>query len=916
MKKAINPQEIEKHLQEDLFDYFSNGSLIVDADFNIVYKKGNIPYLHFSDGVVSLNLFDNLDKSLHYDTRMIVKKVLLSNMKETTNFIQLESSRDEIFVQIVAQPFRIPTQKSMVLITFVEIEPKELILDGKTMPTFSESTVISTLSSQVAELETSNGELQSSNEELQVSLSSNKELQNKLLLMLESSMDGILGLDLNARHTFVNNKAAQMLGYSAEYLIGKESHSIWHHTKPDGLHYPESECHILSVFHEGKSQREEDLFWRKDGTSFPVELVRSPIIEDGKITGVVVNFHDISEKKELEVKVKREHEQMLGYLDISGLLIIILGRDAKIVNINEAGAKLIGLSKDEIIGLDMFDNFIDTKIEPEVREVFNTIINDKTVNISHHVNKIYDINKNEHLISWNNAKYKDENGKVIGLITTGMDITKEESLLSELQEVNEKYKQTFKAAHVGIAHIGLDGSWLDVNDYLCRLVGYTKEELLKLTFQDITHKDDLEQDLKYVNQILEGTINSYRMEKRYIRKNGDIVWINISVIVMRDNFNKPPYLISIVQDISQIKMLMFELEAKKNEFENIIRFAPNPIMIYAEDGTVIMINEAFSGLSGYTLKDIPTIKKWNENVVGVKNLMDKEMIENIFRDNVSVDVGQIKVISKNAKELIWIRSLAPLGNIYNDKRLIIYSATDITTMHEREEMMLAQSRQAAMGDMIGMIAHQWRQPLTVISMVGNNIRADLELGEEITHESLYEATEIINEQTQFLSHIIDDFRTFLKPEKEKEKVSLCDVYAKLRNMIGKTLENNEVALNFVNDCDIEFYTYTNELIQVFINLLNNSKDAFKERQIENAKIDITTTFDKKSLKIKVQDNAGGIDKSVINELGKPYVSTKSKNGTGLGLYMSKMILEKHFDGTIGWENCDGGSCFTINLPLL
>lgn len=670
------------------------------------------------------------------------------------------------------------------------------------------------------------------------------------------------------------------------------------------------------MLHDGKSGRGEDLFWRKDGTSFPVEFMRSPIKEDGEIIGAVVIFHDISEKKALEMKIASEHELMEIYLKASGLIIIFIGLDGIILDINDAGARVLGISKEKIIGMDWFNNFVLSNVRSKSQKVFYSIINDKTKSISHEINKIMDANNNEHLISWSNAAYKDEKGEVVGVIATGSDITKEEFLVDELQKVNEKYQQTFKAAHVGIAHVGLDGHWLDVNDYLCRMLGYTKEELLKLTFQDITHADDLEMDLAYANQLLEGEINSYHMEKRYIRKNGNIVWIHLGVVLLRGSSNEPLYFVSTIQDISQVKTLMLELEAKKNEFENIIRFAPNPIMIYAEDGTVIMLNEAFSNLSGYTLKDIPTIKKWNENVVGTKNLMDKDMIENIFRDNVSVYAGQIKVITKSAEELIWIRSLAPLGNIYNGKRVIIYSATDITKMQENEEMMLAQSRQAAMGDMIGMIAHQWRQPLTVISMVGNNIRADLELGEEITHESLYEATEIINEQTQFLSHIIDDFRTFLKPEKEKEKVSLCDVYAKLRNMIGKTLENNEVALNFVNDCDIEFYTYTNELIQVFINLLNNSKDAFKERQIENAKIDITTTFDKKSLKIKVQDNAGGIDESVINELGKPYVSTKSKNGTGLGLYMSKMILEKHFDGTIGWENCDGGSCFTINLPLL
>lgn len=953
MHKSPNTQEIEKNLQEDLFEYFSNGSLIVDNDFNIVYKKGDIPYLHFSDGLLSLNLFDNLDKQLHYEARAVIKKVQLSNMREMSKFIQLKSSKNETFVRVIAQPFVIPTYKCMILINFGEISAEELILNGTLLPSFDENSVISTLSSQVSEtrsemqnlsdelafskqnmammngelqdsneklqstveeLETSNEELQSSNEELQVSLTSNRELQNKLSLILESSMDGVVGLDMQSRHTFVNAQAAKMLGYSSEYLLGKESHRVWHHTKPDGSFYPEEECPIVSVLREGKSSRGEDLFWRKDGTSFPVEVMRSPIMEDEKIIGAVVSFHDISETKALELKIASEHALMDTYLKVSGLIIVFIGLDGIILDINDAGARVLGISKDKIIGMDWFENF--THSSTSSKETFYSIINDKEKSISHMINKIFDVNKEEHLISWSNATYTDEYGKIVGVLATGSDITKEEYLSEELLKSNLKYEQTFKAAQIGIAHIAPDGSWIDVNEYFCKLVGYTKAELLKLKFQDITYKDDLDLDLKYVKQLLDGETDTYHMEKRYIRKNGNIVWINISVVLMRDSSNKPLYFISIIQDISQIKMLMFELETKKNEFENIIRFAPNPMMVYSEDGTVMMLNEAFSELSGYTLKDIPTIKKWNEKVIGSKNIVEKEMIKTLFKNNVSIDKGQMKVVTKDAKELIWIRSLAPLGNIYNGQKVIVYSATDITKMQEKEEMMLAQSRQAAMGDMIGMIAHQWRQPLSVISMTVNNLRADLELDLEITSENLYELVDVINEQTQSLSHTIDDFRTFMRPVKEKEKVSLCDIYAKLRNMIEITLQNNEVTLSFVNSCEVELSTYTNELIQVFINLLNNSKDAFLERKIKNAKIEIITTFDAKFLTIEVKDNAGGIEKSVIKKLGEPYVSTKSINGTGLGLYMSKMIVEKHFNGNISWKNCDKGSCFTIKLPLV
>ncbi len=954
MREIINPIEIEKHLQQDVYNYFSNGSLIIDCDYNIVYKKGNVPYLNFSEGLLSLNIYDNLDKILCNDMRIIINKVLSFNAREMSKFIQLEVPRDEEFVQIIAQPFYLAAHKPMILIYFQKIKPQELFLNGSNFPAFSENTMVSSLSSQlievrkdmqsisdelkfskqnmamvneelqdsneklqsaVEELETSNEELRASNEELQVSFSSNRELQNKLSHILESSLDGILGLDMQTRHTFVNKKAAEMLGYSAEYLIGKESHKLWHHTKPDGSYYPEAECPIARVLSSGEKARGEDLFWRQDGTSFAVEFIRSPIIENGKITGAVVNFYDITEKKELESKIKNEHEQMLTYLEISGLIILILDINGNIVNINQAGINLIGLDKDEIIGLNMFDNFIDDTIQSEVKEVFDYTITDKTSFKSHHINKIFDANKQEHLIAWNNTKYKDDEGKVIGVIATGRDITKEEYLVDELQKVNLKYEQTFKAAQIGIAHVAPDGSWLDVNEYLCRLVGYTKEELLKLKFQDITHAEDLDADLGYVSQLLEGKRDNYHMEKRYIRKNKNIVWVHISVVLLRDSFNQPLYFISIIQDISQVKLLMLELESKKNELGNIIRFAPNPIMLHSEDGAILMVNEAFSQITGYTLKELSTTEQWRQKTKGIKKNMDVLEIDKFFEDNIRVNMGEVTITTKNNQKLVWIVSLAPLGNVYNGKRVMIYSAMDITQMHENEELMLAQSRQAAMGDMIGMIAHQWRQPLSIIAMVANNLKASLELEEEISSSEIDKLTGILTEQTQYLSHTIDDFRTFFKPEKQKEKIILCKIYEKLGNMIETLLENNKINLHFVNECEVVLYTYPNELIQVMINLINNAKDAIIERDVQDGKIEITTTFTVDLLSIVVSDNAGGIDESIIDKLGEPYVTTKSANGTGLGIYMSLIILQKHFEGHLTWKNCNRGSCFTIELPL-
>jgi two-component system CheB/CheR fusion protein len=832
---------------------------------------------------------------------------------------------------------------------------EEFLLNGAILPSLSENTIISTLSSQVVEarneiqnisdellfskqnmsminaelqdsneklqstveeLETSSEELQSSNEELLASLSSNRELQNKLSLILESSIDGIVGLDIHSRHIFVNDKAAKMLGYSAEYLIGKSSHSMWHHTKPDGSYYPEEECPIVRTLSSGESARGEELFWRKNGSSFAVEFVRSPIVEDGKITGAVISFHDISDKKSLELRLKNEHEQMLLYLEVSGLIIVILDKNANIVSVNSAGSALLGLSRDEIVGLNWFDNFIDKQVRLEVKQVFSDMINEKIGSISHYINKIVDANKTEHLVSWNNAMYRDENGTIIGIIAIGNDVTQEESLTNELKISNLRYEQTFKTAQIGIAHVGLEGSCIDVNDYLCKMVGYTKDELLKITFQDITHADDLYKDLAYVNKLLENKLDSYHMQKRYITKGGDIIWVNLSVVLLRDSSDKPLYFISIIQDISQIKLLMLELELKKNELENVIRFAPNPIMLYNENGEILLMNKAFEEITGYTIKEIATIEDWSKRAMGGGDGLNLLDIEELFKNTIRLDKGARTIFTKDAKEVTWLFSLAPLGDVYGGKRAIIFSAMDITEVQRKEELMLAQSRQAAMGDMIGMIAHQWRQPLSVISMVANNLRVNLELNEEISLSEVYKLTDILNEQTQYLSHTIDDFRTFFKPERAKEKVVLCKIYEKLYSMTQKILENNQITLEFTNECDIEFYTYPNELMQVLLNLVNNSKDAIKDRNIKNAKVQIGTHILENLLTITLCDNAGGIDKSVIDKLGEPYITTKSVNGTGLGIYMSLIIIEKHFGGSMSWKNINSGSCFTIKIPLV
>ncbi len=230
---------------------------------------------------------------------------------------------------------------------------------------------------------------------------------------------------------------------------------------------------------------------------------------------------------------------------------------------------------------------------------------------------------------------------------------------------------------------------------------------------------------------------------------------------------------------------------------------------------------------------------------------------------------------------------------------------------QKEELILLQSKQAAMGEMISLIVHQWRQPLSIISMSANNIELSASLGEKISEEKLCQSMKTISNQTQYLSSTMNDFKNFFKPGKTAEEVDVLEVINKVDSMLAGSLKNNNIVLELKSIDNYKIKTFQSELIQVIINIINNAKDVLKQTKPTNPKITISTTHTTKSLKIIISDNGGGIPKDVINKIGKQYFTTKGNNGTGLGLYMSIIIVKEHLGGSLKWENVDDGARFTI-----
>jgi len=237
----------------------------------------------------------------------------------------------------------------------------------------------------------------------------------------------------------------------------------------------------------------------------------------------------------------------------------------------------------------------------------------------------------------------------------------------------------------------------------------------------------------------------------------------------------------------------------------------------------------------------------------------------------------------------------------------------------KEKQLFQQSRLAQMGEMISMIAHQWRQPLSAISATSNNLKIKLELdvldfetkeGIDETKEYFLEKLENINYYVQNLSTTINDFRDFYKPNKLPKFKSLQTVVKKSLDLTASSIigENINIIENFNSDLEIEIYD--SELMQVILNIIKNAQDNFKEKKTKNPTMVITVH----NTKISICDNGGGIPENIIGNIFDPYFSTKDeKNGTGIGLYMSKMIVENHHFGKLLAQNTKDGVCFIIEL---
>ncbi|RXJ91199.1 hypothetical protein CRV01_02660 [Arcobacter sp. CECT 8983] len=342
-------------------------------------------------------------------------------------------------------------------------------------------------------------------------------------------------------------------------------------------------------------------------------------------------------------------------------------------------------------------------------------------------------------------------------------------------------------------------------------------------------------------------------------------------------------------------------------------------------------------------KDIMSLKPEKKISKQIYNDAMKNEANSIFINNDNIIVTTIPVMNKltNRQEafLAVLSKENGLSNLEKTYRLIlllfiflylsillalyflisrsIAEKNSLNKIIKKDKQLLEQMKLAQMGEMIGNIAHQWRQPLSTISTAASGLKMKHEFG-MLEENDIPEFTDTIVTNTKYLSETIDTFRDFIKEEKETKEIVIQERIDETLKIVRASLENSYIKL--INNIDYEkplkVEIVAEELAQVLINILNNAKDVIIQRKIEEGTITIDLIQGNKNFKITVEDNAKGIEEDVLPKIFDPYFTTKHQfHGTGLGLYMSKLIVEKHLFGRLEAENTNEGAKFIITIPL-
>jgi PAS domain S-box-containing protein len=504
-----------------------------------------------------------------------------------------------------------------------------------------------------------------------------------------------------------------------------------------------------------------------------------------------------------------------------------------------------------------------------------------------------------------------------------------------LEGSEARFRSVAQTANDAVITSDATGNIIFWNKAAETIFGYSADEVKNKTFNLIipkglqkTHRQEWKQLISTRKSRLIGKTT----ELIGLKKDGTEFPLEISLAIWE--LVDEVFFTGIVRDITERKQAQAEIISEKIFSDSVINSLPGIFYLIDGEGKLLRWNKNLEKITGYSQKEISKMiafdfvaeedKEFAANKIETGLAKGKvyteieiitkkgeripfyftgfrlKMAEKVYLVGTGIDISERKLAEKEIKDL----------NINLERRV----QEELEKSRQKDLMIMHQSRLAAMGEMIGHIAHQWRQPLNILNFILYNIQ-DFYHDNKLDKASLDDFIKQGSQLIMKMSGTIDDFRNFFKPDKEKEIFSISKIIKESLNLVSSALAHSQVAVTLNEGKEVISDGFPNEYSQVILNILNNAKDAIIAKGIKG-EITIDIFRENDSAVVKIQDNGGGIPKDILPRIFEPYFTTKeTKGGAGIGLYLSKVIIEDHMDGSLEVQNNTNGAEFKITTPI-